>query len=256
MKNAKSSRPVRRRRNFARKAKKSAMVKLIKRTISNTAEKKHIETYGINVGLGYIATANNPSLMLSVQPTLVQGLNVQNRTGNRVRPVSGYIRGSVNMMPYNATTNTQRSPVQVLMWLIRQKQTNLPSISSADLGNFFNVGSSSATFQYNPLDAMLPVNKDLFTVLARKRFKIGQSAPVTAGTGTIPTNDTSYSRPFYFDLSKHYKKVWYYNDGNNTPINQGMMLVVQSFYMDGQGPNSETTICEMHYALSTTFTDY
>lgn len=167
-------------------------------------------------------------------PALLQGgSDVEKRRGNEVSLRGGYVKGYVNLLPFDGTTNPQ-STVHVRMMIISMKDEN---VATFDAGNIWQFGNSSLGIQNNIGDCLYQVNKELFTVYEQKTFTLGATS-LTNTVSTFPPNIMSNLKstvPFYFNWGKHFKQKLKYNDGSTLCTNRNCFLFVTASYADGSG---------------------
>lgn len=263
--------PYYRRRKYARKGRKKTVRKSAKRTykkksfalrvkqvIHRLTENKVQNALSLNNPINFASTTVSPSF-ISCMPTPTQGTTVQQRIGNEIKVVNSTIKGFVNLLPYNATTNQLFSPVKVKMWLVSRQRSNR-QISGApilqDWNNFFMTGSTSLGFQSTLADVMLPVNHDYWQVRAYRQvelsYGIGGINPNSAGILMNPSGKVSV--PFHFNLTKHLGNLKY-NDDGLYPLNKELYLVFQAVRADGQSDPINTQLAEFHYLIDHRYED-
>lgn len=248
-------------RVYRRRARKStakpkvstAVKKYVKNSIHRLAENKVLISSNVNQSLT-TASASNPA-SINLCPTVAQGTSHVGRIGNEIKLVKGFIRGFVNLLPYNATTNPLSTPVMVKLWVCSNKKIQSTTFSSIGSGDFFEDNASTANFAGNLKDMMLSVNKENWHVYATKTFELGATyASSTGPTGTSGYFDNSKMIiPFYFNFGKHLKTTLKYNDTDTNPTNRNMFLLLQAVYADGS--TSSVTPAEYHYHIRWEFED-
>ena len=241
------------------KKRSTSFVKRVKRIIHSQLENKVLSGYAANQSIVNAGSITDPTRII-LTPAITQGAGANQRTGNAVRVVKAHARGYVNLKPYNATNNSQSSPLYVKMWLCRRQTTNL-TISSAptttDYAQFFQTGNSAVPFQSNMLDMTLFVNKDYWNVLATKTIQlcnVGYGSQASASN--IAPGSSNVSAPFYFNLTKHLG-LCKYNDNNASylPTNKELFLVFQAVLADGSISGGILDACEFHYAVQYEYED-
>lgn len=248
---------IRRARSTKRGSVSNKVKNYVKKAIHANLENKESIQYGANQSISNIVSGSTPG-GIALLPSCGQGTSNSSRTGNQIKIVKGFIRGFVNILPYNSVSNPLSTPVYVKMWLVRSlaDQAQL-GVGSVDWTKFFKTSGGSVGFQGNMLDACLDVNNDLFRVFQTKTIKIG--AGYASSTGQVGTggyyDNSSMSRPFYFNWGKHCRKFLKYNDNDSPylPTNQNLYLVMNTFYADGS--NSGLTPAEYHYTSVCRFED-
>ena len=245
-------RPVRRAARKPRTARKS-ITKIVKSIISRQAENKAWFDYGANQAI-YCTSGGTPTNK-NLVPLLNQGTGHSQKIGNEVRVKSAYIRGHVNILPYDATLNPAPLPLYVKIWITSCKSQHNTALSVTDIGNaFFDIVNSSVGFQGSMLDMDFTPNKDSWTVHASKVFKIG----VGYSSATGPTLVNSYfdnspmSVPFYFNIGKYLKTIKY--SDNNVPTNRNLFIVFQAVPANGSAPVGNAP-AEFHYSTRVEYED-
>lgn len=239
---------VPRKRGGARKS----IAKIVKSIISRQAENKSWFDYGSNESIVTAALTTFSSKNLI--PQLAQGTGKSGRVGNEIRIKSGFIRGHVNIKPYNATSNPNPCPVYVKMWIISCKDINTHVLSNTNIANdFFDIVNSSTGPQASMIDMDFTVNKDAWTVYATKTVRLGSTysfSPSPVSTGSYFDN-SPMSVPFSFNFGKNLKTIKY-DDNVTTPTNRNMFIIFQCVTAEG-GTNGGYVSAEYHY---TTRVDY
>jgi len=249
----KTIRRTSRKSNGARKS----ITKIVKSVISRQAENKAWFDYGVNQGIGTVSL--NTPVYENLIPLLSQGVGHSNRVGNEVTVKSGYIRGHVNILPYDATTNSLPAPVYVKMWVLSSKVINTHLLGDTDIdANFFDIVNSSTSFQGNMLDMDLSVNKDSFIIHATKTVKLGLGYSASTGPGGVDSvvgyyDNSPMTVPFYFNTGK-YLKTLKYDDTVSYCINKNLFLAFQCVAANG-APSSGQTMAEYHYSQRVNFQD-
>ena len=237
------------RKNRTKKVSK-ALKSYIKKAIHRNEENKVFIGYAANQSIT-TASASNPTF-LNLVPLPTQGTAQNQRIGNSIKCVKGFVRGHVNLLPYNSITNPSWAPVMIKMWLCSNKTINTTAISGTNCSNdFFELGSSSVGFQGNMLDMEFTNNKDNWTIYKTKTFELGCTA---AGTNTPVYSDNSkMTCPFYFSFGRHLRKVIKFNDTQLAPTNANLFLIFQAVYPDGS--SLAITAAEYHYTSRVEYED-
>lgn len=245
--------PYKKRVYKRRPVKKTSLVKTIKRVIHSQIENKILTTYQSNIALNYAGTLTNPSYVnLTPSPSL--GTGVAGRIGNQIRMVKCNIRGFVNLLPYNVSTNPYTGPIYVKMWLCRRKLVNINSggvPGTNDFSQFFDTGSSSVGFQSNMLDMVFKPNNMYWTCLSQRKIQLSntyQQVPeLTPGNSNV-------SVPFNYSFAKHLGLLKY-NDSNVFPSNKELFLVFQTVWANGTTLMATQNMAEIHYQVSWEYED-
>lgn len=204
------------------------------------------------------AGAGSNPFAINLVPLPTQGSSQNQRIGNTIKCVKGFIRGHVNLLPYNATTNPEVAPLYVKMWLCSNKTINTTAISGTNCSNdFFELGASTTGFQGNMLDLELTNNKDNWNIYKTKTFELGltSAGSVLGGLQSYAQgyDNSRFSRPFYFSFGRHMKKQIKFNDTQLAPTNINMFLLFQCVYADGS--STAVTPAEVHYTSRVEYED-
>lgn len=248
-----AKRPYKRRARTSGKPSK-ALVRTINKVLSRKLENKAWFDYAANQTITSVS-AGVP-IYRNLVPTLSQGTGHSARVGNEINVKSGVIRGHVNVLPYNVTSNNLPAPFYVKMWLVSAKQINTTSLSSTSIAlDFFDVVNSSVGLQANMLDLDLTINKDAWTCYGQKIIKIGGGYNSSTG----PYNPGNYfdnspmSAPFSFNFGKHLKKIKY-SDSVIYPENRNMFIIFQCVSANGADTTSQIP-AEFHYTTRVEYED-
>lgn len=146
---------------------------------------------------------------------LSQGVGAGQRIGNKVSVKSLLVKGFINITGTAVTSNLY------FRVAILRKKTGVDS-PNGSFAQLFQLGSGVSAPTGTLLDMMRPFNKDFYTVYASKICIIGSS---DSATSIMPGNNTTMSKMFSFNLSKHCSKI-IYNDGTTFPTNIGFYLII------------------------------
>lgn len=267
----KSKKVFRKRRAYVkpRGVAKKPMVKLVKQVVNRMAEKK-IQTYNVlpqpfqlRTGSASIAQNVFPMTPEFGQWTIAQGSGQGNRIGNKVRTVSALLDVNMTMLPYNATTNPVPTPQYVRIWFVRYKPAPASAPPSASLfgatSAFFQVGSTNSGLTGTFSDMQYHINKDLFTLLGYRTYKIAPA--IYEGTGSVATagyyanNDFKLSVLKRINLTKMFPKVLNFNDSDSTITTAGVYMVIQLIASTGTAYSTTYQPLQMGFTLTYTYTD-
>ena len=154
---------------------------------------------------------------MSTAPFQIAQGNAQNqRNGNTIKLKKWLIKGVI--APVNSiyqTTeaqNLERS-FQGYVTIYFGRRTDSNEITG-DLGGLFQAGNTSRPPMGRREDLMTPINKDLYKIYYKRRFKVGASSGQNASTNVLPNNDFDLCKTFGFDVCKHIMKnaIIKYND--------------------------------------------
>lgn len=233
-------------RKYAKKSVSPIVKKYVKRAIHKNIENKEIIDYFNNQTIQTLSSGTNTGGNCRILlPLPAQGTADNQRIGNQIKIAKAYIKGHINIKPYDVMTNPVGTPLLVKMWVFRDLQTSgTAAISGGSLTSyfdgFFRGNGTALPFQGYPIDMDLPIDDNHFKVLASKTFKIGASNATSTGpVGTGGYFDNSpMSVPFYFNWGKYVKKQIKWIDGGSYPANANCYIVVQAVRADGASSGS------------------
>lgn len=251
---------ARRKPTVAKAVKKAAdrtFTKKVLKVLHRKAENKTWVAYAANQAI--VTAAGTFPSRINLLPAIAQGVEQNKRIGNQVNVMKAEIRGYINILPYNATTNPTVGPVYVKMWLLSCKDIkNSADLSTSTINtNFFQVGTLATAFQGNILDLCLVPNKELVTVYQTKTVLL--SAGSTQGStyynaaGASCGGEGKFSVPFYFSYGKHCKVLKYDDASPTQPTNRNLWLIYQCVYADGT--TSAVNSAEIHYVYKVEYED-
>jgi len=247
---------VRRYRRKPAKKISTAVKTFVRKAISRNIENKCWYTYGANSSLITATPTTNPTHANLLPTNFLQGTGKSQRIGNEITIKKAYIRGRINLLPYNATTNPLSAPILVKMWVVSNKLSNtfIPTVAS-NWASFFDTVNSAVAFQNSPLDMILDVNKDAWTLHASKTFKLGAGSMTSTGPvgSSAYFDNSSMSVPFYFNYGKYIKKVKYDDALTNNPTNRNLYLVLQAVNADGT--STAQIPAETHFSTTVIYED-
>jgi len=176
----------------------------------------------------------------NIIPSILQGLGQQGRIGNKVNPVYFTLRLSLtcaNLLSTYALVSPTYFDVYVFKWKCSDQAGGAPA--SGDMNRFLQAGASAEAYNGDLMDGLRPLNSDQFTLLVKKRVTLSNFAGNQVTQGVF--QQTNPNRTFYFNLTKHLKKVWLYDDNNSSVENDNFYLAIGSTQTDGQSTGSTLT---------------
>lgn len=251
----KSRKPVMRKRRRTTRRVSAATKKYVKSAIHRNIENKHFTDYGANQSINVALVGAVQPTVLNFFPSLSEGAENGERLGNKVRMVGNFLNMYINILPYNAGTNT-KYPLNVRCWIVKYKELNAnATFALSDWNSFFTLGNSNLGFQGNMLDMILPVNKNKWIVYEERSFKLGLGQGSSSyGSSHAGYDNSSFNKHLKFQGAKHWKNSLNYTvSGTSLPTNTNLWFVVQVVPSDGStevGP-----LAEMHYTQHMTYED-
>lgn len=246
--------PARKARRVPRKSStaRKSIVKIVKSVISRQAENKVWVDYGVNQNI--VCSASSVPAYKNLLPLLNYGTGVSARIGNEVRIKSAYIRGHVNILPYDAGNQTSNIlPLYVKMWVISSRQVNTQLLTATNIAsNFFEIGGGSGGFQGNMLDIDFSPNKDSWIIHATKTCKLGAGSTSSNVNTTSYFDNSPFSMPFQFNYGKKLTTLKYDETVTNAS-NKNMFIVFQ--VVPANGNTGAFNLAEYHYTIRVEYED-
>jgi len=233
---------------------RQAIVKIVKSVISRQAENKIWADYGVNQSI--VTTNLAVPTFKNLLPILNQGATSSTRIGNEIRIKSGYIRGHVNLLPFQATTNNLPLPCYVKMWVCSNRTVNSQALSATNIASdFFDAGGTNTGFQANMLDIDFSPNKDVWVIHATKTVRLGVGYATGATVATSSYFDNSpMSLPFQFNFGKKLTGALKFNETTTSASNKNMFIIFQCVPATGQDGSTQV-MAEFHYTTRVEYED-
>lgn len=228
---------------------------LIKKTITQLAEKKAVIATGQNIDMFTVGAGTVPSF-ISLTPAIVQNAAQNGRIGNAVRVTKATVRGHVILKPYNATTNVKVAPICLKIWLCRYKTSSTADLSLTNVATAFaDTGGGTSGLTGQMIDMDFFPNQDSWEWIQTKTYKLGLSSTSdSAPTGKTLFFDNSPSQiAFSFEYGSKLGNCLY-NDGTAFCTNKSMFLIFQAVYADGTA-SSGYNLCELDFCTCVEYID-
>lgn len=245
------------RRNFTRVPAKKvsfAYKKAIKRTIATEVAKGRENKYAARVVRPTTipaAIAQNQTLnVFPIMPEISQGTGEYgNRIGNKVTPKYMNIRGWCTLDMTDANKDYDRVAMRIMVGFVKQYplfEDATLAVSGSPLNNWsyrlLDAGSAPAAFTGTLDSYQAPVNRDVFTCKAQRRFTLMRpriwDAPLT---GDDFARSTAGSYKFFSIKVKCPKVLNYAQASDARPRNFAPVLLAGYTLLNGQSPGNPTT---------------
>jgi hypothetical protein len=208
-----------------------ADVGTLTRNLANISPPTYTDTYSAFVW----APGNGVNGMFNI----AQGTNIQQRIGNKIKLKRWIIKGMIqpndtfNDLPANPTGGGQQNGISpnsfcgyVTIYFGR-RMDNLAPVGN-DLNKFYQNGATDITPLGKLEEGLYPINKDLYKVYFRRRFKVGTGSGFSGGGSTLvydpaPTapgaNGFGLTKSFGFDVCKYIakNKIISFDESDTTP---------------------------------------
>lgn len=168
-----------------------AVAKYVKKMIDKDQEDKHdllnVWTNANCLQSGFDSSSTNSGLTTSnsIIPVVTQGVAVDNRIGNQIRPKSLIARLILQARPVNPTDNFVAGLpfyVRVVFYNRKDSMTNNNNTTILDLGG------SNTGFTGSLASLLLKYNKDTFNIIKSYTFKMMPAQAVSASSVTSSEN--------------------------------------------------------------------
>jgi len=227
--------------------------KYIKSTISRSSETKFLAPVANNnVTIAPYDTTSQLCTLINLTNALScnQGSGQGDRLGDEITIKNMSFKGYISFE--TGGTAPASNPVFIKMVLGRSKSTLSQPTSFATL---FQSGNSISAPQNLPTDMFRHFNKDAWTILQTRMFKLGYSQALPSATSGLPNNDFSLCQMFNMSLNKHVNKLKY-SDGGTAPTNNGLFVWFLMCDATGNTLSATTTPTpQIHYDIEVAFKD-
>lgn len=237
-------------RSALAKSWKKSVASVCKRVIARQAE---VKTQELRTNVSPVA--NNQSLatirdqnLVMISPassyaTISQSTNSAGRIGNEV--YTKFCKGRMILYPkaYNLSNNSTPCPTVVTVWCVSSKLGYISPDNLATLftSQFFQYGASSSGYLSRLEDNIQSINKDTLQVHFKRTYKVGHNRQEGNGVGpSNGANDSYFNNNDYkmnhiinYDFTKFMRKIYKFNDANDTAQGKNVWLVFGVAKADG-----------------------
>lgn len=240
-----------------RGVKKSSVVQIVNRVLSRKAETKlktvklflnaNVNGGGVNnQATGFGLCVNN--LLSSM--ALDQGVEQEQRIGNKISNCKLKIRGFARTLPIGAT-NPNVCPYELHMLLYKNKIDGV----SNDIKSIKTLpGNNTGIIDGSVMNTCFPFNKDQYTILGQRTFRMNPVDLITApSVGNVEARSTYYRR---FQMNIPIKDVLLFRDGANLdPTNDYVGIGFYWINGDASDAVSAESRCDITADLQLSFKD-
>jgi len=240
----------------------AAVKTIVKKAIARNVENKtnnYLST-GTSIYPSNSASFLSSIIPLSPYPAFIdidQGPAQGERIGNKIKIKSLRLKGVMYPRGYSATNNLTPQPVQVIFWLLYDKQNS--TIIPAPGADFLQFGNASIALQNDLVDCWAPVNTDRYRVLKKKVFKLGFADYSGTGTNVVSqsytNNDFSLNKTFSINLTDYVIENVKFNDNNTSPTTRGLFWMFTAVNALGTNMSATTIPASMQWNLSCDYED-
>jgi len=145
---------------------------------------------------------------------ITQAADNVSRIGAKINIRSWVIKGNLIMNNYSGT----QQPAYIKAIVLKSKTNK--DYASEYFDDLFERPPPAMRPGNTLSDVYSPIDKDNYTVYAQRVFKLGPS------TGSHPNNDFQVSRMFSINLTKHFKKFEWKDDGSGVPSSPSNLYMI------------------------------
>lgn len=202
--------------------------------------------------------------MMQIVPSITTGTGDNTRNGSQLLAKSLNIRGYIKLQPGDTLDQTTLPSVVARLMVVTYKPR--PSYieataSASGLNGLLRKGGTISAFTGLLSDIHAPINTDLWTVHADKRFYLNQSFLNGLGAA-VPSNSVAQdirNTVKFFNINvKCRNRVLKYDATSGSdlyPTNFGPMLLLGYSYLDGSSPDTVSTQLGLQYITTLKFED-
>jgi len=228
-------------RNYKKAYKKPKFSKSLRVAVSRIMTRKiETKTLQLSSEVQQVYNTIDNTRVHNLIPSLFQGLGQAGRVGNKVNPVSLTVRLSLTCANL-LTTYALCSPTYFDLYIFKWKSADQGGGSplAADMVRFLQDNAVAQAYNGELMDGLRPVNADQFQLLVKRRVTLSNFAGNQVTQGVF--QQTNPNRTFYFNLSKHLKKTWLYDDTSSFVENDNFYIAIGSTQTDGQSTGTTLT---------------
>lgn len=200
-------------------------------------------------GSGLVGVASGLSVQsLSQSLAVAQGVEQEQRQGNEITNCRLRVRGLIESLPYDSTTNPNLFGYEVHMVIFKKKDD--PQNSTSSLKSL--PGNLTGPCDGTVINTMYPYNKDAYIIKKVKVFRmnpfVSKFPPDSTNTVTAQPNTYLFKR-FYADIPV--SKKWKYQDTLGSPSNEWTTI---AFYVVNSDGSLNTTLSRCQISMDATLT--
>lgn len=242
----------------------ASLKKTIRSVINKQAENKQAFTSTGNTLLKFNSGIDSVGDLIQILPNISKGDDENQRNGNQIRAKSLTIQGYLKLDVNDVADSTKLPNIVARLMIVSMKVA--PSFQDAQslstkIGTLLKKGGTTSTFAGNIQDLYAPINTDVFTVHADKKFYLKQDFINTVGASppsTTISQDISKTVKFFKLNVKCKNKLLRYDEdvGSDVlPGNFGPFMLLGYSYLDGSAPDVLDTKLGLCFDSTLNYTD-
>lgn len=204
--------------------------KVIKQVVRRAAETKSNQHTSATLNIFQPITQTE---VFSLLPVISQGTGQANRIGNKINPIRFTVKLAVfcnNLSSYYVGPSSTYFDVYIFKWKEANQAGGVPQ--NVDMTQFLQDDNTAQSYDGQFLDGLRPVNSDKFTLLAKRRITLNNVYNTTVGQMSGYYQSTAPQKTLYFNLTKHCKKTWTYNDTTTSVANDNIYIAIGTTQCD------------------------
>lgn len=256
------------RRMRARSAPSKSFVRNVKQVVKSLTETKQAFHNSGNSLTFFNSGIDSAGDMLQVVPNIAQSVADNGRIGDQIRSqrlnIRGYLKLNINAASGTAGDSTTLPNVIARLMVVSIKSRSNYADASAGVGflsTLLKKGGTTVGFTGLLSDINAPINRDVFTVHADRKFYLNQDY-VNAIGASVPSqylaqNIKNTVKFFNINVKCKNKLLKYDEDvaGGTQPTNFAPMLLLGYSYLDGSSPDTLSTNLGMQYITTLSYED-
>lgn len=247
-----------------------AVKKYVNKTIHKSIETKIVDTE-VGKTMANISNAANfasgnvfqltPSVATNYLYTIPQGVTSSTRTGNTVKLRSAKIRFVMYPQAYNAVSNPNPKPLDVMMLILSTKKSipgnNVSDIMTVLTTDILQTSGTSNALYGTLYDMVTPFNEDVVTIHKKAIFKLGATSNIlqSGGNAAYANNDYKYNVIKSYDVTKYLPKTITFDDNINNSTSKQVFAIFSPVNADGTGIASTNFPCSIFFGADIRYED-
>jgi len=257
---------LRKRRNYAKKAKvakvSTAVKTYVSRALSRTIENKSVQ---VNGGFQFGNVLESPDFSpYPMAPsasywTISQGVGAGARIGNAVKVKKVTLNYILRPTPYDAFSNVNPCPaeVQLMLGYVKQRPSEIPT--NLDILRLYQNGSGISGPVGTLRDIITPINNDYWTIKKRWTHKVGFS--INDGTGGLAgqqyfaNNDFKMNIKRSINITKYLPSHFRFDDTAAPTTTKNLFLLMTAVQANGSGGGAAQQFAAIEFWVDCIYED-
>lgn len=247
-----------------RRATRPNLVRTIKQVVGSLSETKQAYYNSGNTLTMFNSSIDAVGDLQQIIPNIANGTEQNQRVGQTIRAKSLNVRGYIKLNVNDVNDSTKLPSVIARMMIVSMKTApnfNEAQAQGAKLGTLLKKGGTTTTFGGLLSDINSPINTDVFTVHADRKFYLNQSYINATGVSppsTVLAQDISKTVKFFNINVKCKNRILKYDEDVSSdllPTNMGPFLLLGYSYLDGSAVDTISTNVGLQYISTLNYED-